>query len=198
MTAGPASARPAPSTRRLASSAVVLLALLAAASGCGSGSDALPATDDPVAWVGRVCAALAPLGTLKGPPADQLDPNSPAIGRAALIAYFDTAQQASALTLTGLDQAGPSPIPGGQDTETRLRTAVTTLRGAYADAEAEIKKIDPDDPLGLSSQLPPILETLSTATKDVNLNGLGAGPAFNDAVAQAPQCSLLPKGATGN
>jgi hypothetical protein len=201
MTAGPAPAWRPLSPRRLAPILVALLALLASASGCGSSGsngDRLPPADDPVAWAGRVCAALAPLSTLKGPPADQLDPNSPAIGRAALIAYFDTAQQAARQTLTGLDQAGPAPIPGGQDTATRLRGAITTLRGAYGDAKNQITKIDPDDPLGLGSQLPGILETLQAATRNVNLNGLGEDPALNEALAQAPQCTLLPKSAPGN
>jgi hypothetical protein len=184
----------------MAGLALAVLALLAGLSGCGlsPSGDRLPTADDPVAWAGRVCAALAPLSTLRGPPADQLDPNNPAIGRATLIAYFDNAQQAAAQTLTGLDQAGPSPIPGGQDAATTLRAAVITLQGAYADAKAKISKIDPDDPLGLGSQLPPILEALAATTHDTNLNSVADAPALNDAVAQAPQCSLLPRAASGN
>jgi hypothetical protein len=44
-----------------------VLALVVSLAGCATaapGNGQLPAADDPVAWAGRLCASLQPLGAL--------------------------------------------------------------------------------------------------------------------------------------
>lgn len=174
-----------------------VLALVVSLAGCataGTGNGQLPAADDPVAWAGRLCASLQPLGSLRGQlPA--LDPNNPSVGRATLSTYFTSAEQAADQALTGLAEAGPSPIAGGDDTVTALRGALHRLRDAYHEAKIKIDAIDPKDPVGLGTQLPGIFSSLTAASNDAALNALGANAALNDAVKKAPSCALTSRSA---
>jgi len=174
-----------------------VLALVVSLAGCTTpapGNGQLPAADDPVAWAGRLCASLQPLGALKGQlPA--LDPNDPSTGRATLSTYFTSAEQAADQALTGLAEAGPSPIAGGDDAVAALGGALHRLRDAYHEAKTKIDSIDPKDPVGLGTQLPGIFSSLAAASNDAALNTLGTNAALNDAVKKAPSCSLMSRSA---
>jgi hypothetical protein len=171
---------------------VVALLALGLVAGCGgsAGADRLPAADDPVAWAGRVCASLQPLSALKGH-GPALDPNNPAASKQVLSAYFADTEQRAEQSLNGLDQAGPSPIAGGDDVTAKLRASLQRLRAAYAEAKQQVDAIDADDPVALGSRLPEIFTALSAAA-DKDLQSLDANRELNDAVKQAPSCSLIP------
>jgi hypothetical protein len=175
--------------------AALALTLLTLVAGCGgSGGGQLPTADDPVAWAGRLCASLQPLGALKGP-WPKLDPNNPAAGREALISYFSSAEEAAGQALDGLKQAGPSPIAGGDDAATRVHGALQRLQAAYHDAKVKLDAIDPNDPVGLGTQLPGIFQALAAASNDKDLATVGSNQALNDAVKQASSCRLVPAAA---
>ena len=178
--------------RRWTVLAGVLLSF-AVVAGCGAGgsADRLPAADDPVAWAGRVCASLQPLSALRGN-GPRVDPNNPAASRDALSAFFADTEQRAGESLQGLDAAGPSPIAGGDDVVAKLRGALERLRAAYADAKRQVDAIDPNDPVALATQLPGIMTNLDAAAGDKDLANLGENAALNDAVKQAPSCSLIP------
>jgi len=181
--------------RRVNAATALGVALALCLSGCGGagvGGDQLPSADDPVAWAGRMCSAVAPLGALKGllPP---LDPNNPAASREMLSGYFGQAEQAAEQALTGLEQAGPSPVAGGDDAAAKLGGALRRLRDAYRDARAKIDAIDPGDPVGLGTQLPGIFTALAAASNDKDLASLGTNQALDDAVKKSPSCSLVPR-----
>jgi len=179
-------------TGRIGTGTVVAALALLLVAGCGgAGGGQLPTADDPVAWAGRLCSSLQPLGALKGP-WPKLDPNNPAAGRDALISYFSSAEEAAGQALEGLKQAGPSPIAGGDDAATRVHGALLRLQAAYHDAKVKLDAIDPNDPVGLGTQLPGIFSALAAASNDTNLDTVGANQALNDAVKKAPSCSLVP------
>lgn len=165
-----------------------LLALLTA--GCGHSDDPLPAANDPVAWAGRLCDSLQPLSTLKNATPD-FNRNNPAESRQAMSQYFQRAGDAASQSLTGLDQVGPSPINGGDQVAGQLRRALTQLRTAYGDAKTKVDSVDPNDPVGMGTQLPGILTELAGATNNASLNSIGSNPDLNAAVKQAPSCSLV-------
>src|ERR1700754_2311833 len=173
--------------------AVVLLAL-GLVAGCGGAegadSDRLPSADDPVPWVGRVCASLQPLSALRGH-GPALDPNNPAASKQALSAYFADTEQRVEQSLNGLDQVGPAPLTGGDDVAAKLRASLERQRAAYAEAKNQVDAIDADDPVALGSRLPEIFTGLSAAA-DKDLPSLDTNHELNDAVKQAPSCSLIP------
>jgi hypothetical protein len=178
---------------RLVAAAVVLSGLLA---GCGgpSGDEHLPPTGDSVAWAGRLCSALQPLGALRGS-SPNFDRNNPTESRQAMSQYFGQAQAAADESLRGLGEAGPSPIPGGDDVANKLRNSLVQLQAAYGHAKTKVESVDPGDPVGLGSQLPGILTELDTATDNASLRQIGTNEALNDAVSKAPSCSLVGQGA---
>jgi hypothetical protein len=179
-------------TGRIGTGAVVAALALVLVAGCGgSGGGQLPTADEPVAWAGRLCSALQPLGALKGP-WPKLDPNNPAASRDALVSYFTSAEAAAGQALDGLKQAGPSPIAGGDDAATRVHGALLRLQAAYHDAKVKLDAVDPNDPVGLGTQLPGIFKALAAASNDKDLDTVGTNQALNDAVKQASSCRLVP------
>ena len=175
--------------RRLLVVFSVLLALLTA--GCGhSGDDPLPATNDPTAWAGRLCDSLQPLSALKTDTPD-FNRNNPAESRQAMSQYFQRAGDAANQSLNGLAQVGPSPIRGGDQVANRLRGALSQLRSAYLGAKTKVDEVDPNDPVGMGTQLPGILTDLAAATNNANLNSVGVNPDLDAAIKQAPSCTLI-------
>lgn len=174
----------------------LILALLTGAliAGCGgqdpdkvAEGDRLPPADDPVAWAGRVCSALSLLSGTTGP---ALDPNNPAASKDALARSWADTEQRIGESLRGLDAAGPSPIPGGDDTARQLRDALNGLRGAFADARTELDGIDPKDPAALATRLTAIKTRLDVAHASTALSSMGDNAALNEAVKKAPSCAV--------
>jgi hypothetical protein len=174
---------------------LVLAGLLGMLAGCG-GSDDLPRADDPVAWAGRLCAAMQPLATVSGR-TPEFDRNNPANSQNSMIQYFADASDRAGDSLRGLAAAGPSPIPGGDATATRLTVALQRAQQAYAAARDKLDRLDPSDPVGLSVQLPEVLEGVGEATQAQDLAALGSDPALNDAISKSPSCRMIPKAGAG-
>jgi hypothetical protein len=105
--------------------------------------------------------------------------------------YFGQAVTAADQSIQGLEQAGPSPVPGGDDVASRLHSALGQLRTAYKHAQSKVDSVDPTDPVGMGTQLPAILTELDNATNSASLSSIGNDPALNDAVRQAPSCALV-------
>jgi hypothetical protein len=160
-----------------------------AVAGCGH-SDGLPNADDPVVWADRVCASLQPLAALKDE-SPHFDANNPAATRDSMARYFSDAADRSGQSLKGLSLAGPSPIAGGDDVASRLRAALQRRQAAYANARDKVERINPNDPVGIGTQLPGVLRDLANASDDTGLDSLGNNPELNDAVKRAPGCRLV-------
>jgi hypothetical protein len=172
--------------------AVLLVCLTAGCSGHSgdAGDAALPPTSDPVTWAGRLCSSLQPLAALKDDVPD-FNRNNPAESRQAMSQYFQRAASAAEASLQGLAQAGPSPIQGGDQVATTLRGALQQLRTAFTDAKTKVDAVDPNDPVGMGTQLPGILTELANATDNANLDSIGTDPQLDDAIKKAPSCSLV-------
>lgn len=160
-----------------------------AVAGCGH-SDGLPNTSDPVVWADRVCASLQPLAALKDE-SPHFDANNPAATRDSMAQYFADAADRSGQSLKGLSLAGPSPIAGGDDVANKLRAALQRRQAAYGDARDKVERINPNDPVGIGTQLPGVMRDLANASNDTGLDTFGNNPELNDAVKQAPGCKLV-------
>ena len=181
--------------RRLTAHALALVAFAGLVTGCGSDSDKkLPPTDDPVAWAGRLCSSLGPLTALRNL-RPHVDPNNPLASKDSLSQYFNDTGARIGESLEGLDQVGPSPIPGGDEVAGKVRGALNRLRTAFDAARIKVDGVDTDNPVELGTELPEILDGLAEATKDKDLSASGDNQALNDAVHQSPSCAMV-KGAS--
>ncbi|HEY9413335.1 MAG TPA: hypothetical protein VIQ30_01125 [Pseudonocardia sp.] len=184
-----------PRSPRLAAHVVVLATFAGLVTGCGSDRpENLPPTDDPVVWAGRLCSSLGPLTGLRNL-RPHVDPNDPGASKASLSQYFNDTEGRIGESLEGLDQVGPSPIPGGDDVTGRVRAALQRLHKAFEDAKFKVDNVDTSDPVALGTRLPEILTGLADAAKDKDLSTTGDNEALNDAVRQSPSCAMI-KGAS--
>lgn len=180
---------------RLVAHALALATLAGLVTACGNDHpENLPPTDDPVAWAGRLCSSLSPLTGLRNM-RPHVDPDNPSASKDSLSQYFNDTGARIGESLDGLDQVGPSPIPGGDDVVVKVRGALNRLRTAFGAARIKVDGVDTSNPVELGTKLPAILEGLADATKDKDLSAEGDNQALNDAVRQSPSCALM-KGAS--
>lgn len=171
--------------------ALVAVALAGLATGCANDTgEKLPPTDDPVAWAGRLCSSLSPLTGLRNM-RPRIDPNDPAAGKDSLSRYFNDTGTRIGDSLAGLDQVGPSPIPGGDEVAGKVRGALNRLRTAFDTAKIKLEGVDTGNPVELGTRLPEILSGLADATKDKDLNAVGGNEALDDAVRRSPSCAMV-------
>jgi hypothetical protein len=177
--------------RRLVAPALALVTFAGLVTGCADDHpENLPPTDDPVAWAGRLCSSLSPLTGLRNM-RPRVDPNNPAASKDSLSQYFNDTGARIGESLQGLDQVGPSPIPGGDEVAGKVRAALNRLRKAFDAARIKVDGVDTSDPVALGTQLPDILTGLADATNDKDLSALGDNEALNEAVRQSPSCAMV-------
>lgn len=185
-----------PATRRR--SGVVILALVLALAGCGSGDakdtgDAKPAPPkgaDPVAWVGAFCGGLsgviagaAEIGKAQATPQGQKD---------GLLAFADSSQRAMADTARGLEQVGSPGINDGKRIHDTVVTFFKTAADSVAGQRAKLAQLDPNDPefvQKLSGLSGPDLGAASAQVQQLTSNQ-ELMPAFR----AAPECQKLGTG----
>lgn len=177
--------------RRLIAHALALSTFAGLVTGCASDHpENLPPTDDPVVWAGRLCSSLSPLTGLRNM-RPRVDPNNPQASKDSLSQYFNDTGARIGESLQGLDQVGPSPIPGGDQVAGKVRGALNRLRTAFDAARIKVDGVDTSNPVALGTQLPDILSGLADATQDKDLNTMGDNQALNDAVRQSPSCAMV-------
>lgn len=117
---------------------VAALALVLSGTGCGSSIFG----PDPVEWTDQVCASLVPLAQAnQNRPA--VDPTDPAATQRAMSASLAAAADAARSVLAGLDEAGPSPIAGGDEVAGKLRDLTDQLRATMLDTKIKLDATDP-------------------------------------------------------
>jgi hypothetical protein len=181
-----------PRRPRLVANALALVAFAGLVTGCANDHpEKLPPTDDPVAWAGRLCSSLSPLTGLRNM-RPRIDPNDPDGSKNSLSQYFNETGARIGESLDGLDQVGPSPIPGGDEVAAKVRGALNRLRTAFDASRIKVEGVDTSNPVELGTQLPAILSTLADATNDKDLVAVGQdNEALNDAVRQSPSCAMV-------
>jgi hypothetical protein len=186
-----------PSSRRR--SGVVILTLVLALAGCGSGDaknsgdakPAVPAGADPTAWVGAFCGGLS--GVIAGAAAMGKAQPTPQGQKDGLIAFADSSQRAMADTARNLEQVGPPKITDGKRIHDTVVSFFTTAAEAVADQRAKLDALDPNDPefvQKLSHLAGPDLGAAGAQVQQLTHNQ-ELVPAFR----ASPQCQQLGTGA---
>jgi hypothetical protein len=136
----------------------------------------------------KICTALLPtLKTRATQP--KLDAANPRDSITALSAYLGEAGPVIDGTLNGMSAAGPSPIAGGDEAVTALRTTLTAYRDAAREAKTTLDGIDTTNRTTLTAQFPQAVAQLAALSKVPNpAADLGSNPELDAAAAKAPQC----------
>jgi len=170
---------------------VAALVLAVSAAGCAASAD----TDDPAIWADRVCTALVPLV--------QANDSRPAVNAAdfaatkqSMSAALTAAADAVPQTLSGLDAAGPSPIPGGNDVVTKLRDLVSELRPTMLDTKIKLDAADPADTGAFIARWPMRSARATLATKvEEAQQAVQANPEVKAAALKGTSCPQVGLGA---
>jgi len=165
----------------------------ASPTGAATGGGTVAATTDPVAWVDKVCGSLLPLQqSLSNEP--QFNQNDPAAGVKALSDFLGRGEAAVDQALSGLDEAGPSPVPNGDASVARVKTALTTVRSSFDQVKTTLDKIDPNNTTDLITALPQAVAPLAQLSKLQDpTTDLQSSPELKAAAAKAPNCQTLEK-----
>lgn len=161
------------------------------ASDAGGTGGGVGATDDPVAWMDRVCGGLTVLTEAPAEP-PQLDPSgSPAQAFEQFRAQLAKTGEDVDRAIDGVRAAGPSPIEGGDALVQQMTEALGAVKTSFDTAQDRLADIDPNDPdslaQGLGALTPPEgIEELANPQELLREN-----PALVEAAEQAPKCQEL-------
>lgn len=180
--------------RRALGSLLAAVALAAPVAGCAKSAGDLAAEAHAAqrAWIDKVCGSYIPLLDLAAAPPTDTVLADPVAAHPAFRAYLRNVVGAMEQTATGLDEAGKSPIPGGDQAVSDARTSLLGARATVVrlkdtfDALPD-RRVDGEPPTTslarsvtavLSSQNP--VSTLRVASEDLR-----------NEVDNAPNCQTL-------
>jgi hypothetical protein len=152
------------------------------------------ASGDLVAWAGDLCGAIRPLeekfdGFSSFAPTDPADPAAVIDQLRATFSgigpVFDDAHDA-------VDDAGPPPVDGGDETYNNMLTVLSTAADAFDQIDQQLADIDPTDPAALES-LTPIFTGIGEQLQDAGdqLDQAFGTAEMKDAFAASPDCEGL-------
>ncbi len=156
---------------------VVLTVLITVLSLGGCSGSSTPTTSDPVAWVDKVCGALLPLAEVNKT-APKVDATDFAATKQAIATALTAALDSLPGVRSGLDAAGPSPVPGGDEVVTKLREVVDQLGTTMTEVKTKLEAANTNDATGFVTALADSLGGLAAigakvdeAQRVVNANG---------------------------
>lgn len=157
------------------------------------GAGAAAPTTDPVEWTDKVCGSLLPLQqSLSTKP--EFNENDPAAAVKALSDFLGKSEASIDQALSGLDAAGPAPVPNGDAAVTKIKGALTTIRSSFDQAKVALDKIDPNNVSELVTALPQAVAPLQELSKLQDpTTDLQSSPELEAAAAKAPNCQTLKK-----
>lgn len=172
-------------TRRLGSTLVTALVLVA---GCGGGDGG---NADAVAWTDEVCGALTgfTVAATRQPSLDRTDPAGAVRGMDGYLASTSSAVRQS---IAALDEVGPSPVEGGDEYVARLQDALVRIRTSFDAAATRLATVDTSSPAAFATALPAAVAPLQELHDIPSpTEGLTANDELRTASEQAPRCREL-------
>ena len=164
-----------------------------APTGASANGGAVAPTTDPVEWTDKVCGSLLPLQeSLSAKP--EFNENDPNAALKALSDFLGKSEASIDQAVSGLDAAGPSPVPNGDAAVSKIKSALTTIRSSFDQAKAALDKIDPNNVSELVTALPQAVAPLQELSKLQDpTTDLQSSPELEAAAAKAPNCQTLKK-----
>jgi hypothetical protein len=182
--------------RRGVAAVVAAAALTTTACANGGEPDATqpdPATptEETVAWADSACSALVPVvESVQAPPPVEL--SDPAATRQAYLDYFDAASRQAEQALQAVTEAGPPPMPGGEELVRNLRDQLGDLQDDLGDARAWLEATDPSDIPGVGEAIVAAGNVIGSLGNTAHaVAAISADPQLRPAFEQAQSCDEL-------
>lgn len=166
-----------------------LATVLTAATGCG-GSPSGP-DKAAVAWEDQVCGAIGSQFTERALRKPEPNLDSQAAAQQAESAYLADVLTGLDGAITGVTQAGPAPVSGGDEVLHQVVGALGQLKTTISDAKTKIDQADPARPGAVSQALTVAANsvTVSSQTAAGVLKQIdNSYPTLAAAEQQAPNC----------
>jgi hypothetical protein len=178
------------------------VAAMALGSGCtttmsGSASAdsaeiAASSSGDAVAWVDQVCGPLIPFIRTAGSPPEPSQARDPAALVQNISDYLEEAEDAAETAISGMSDAGPSPVAGGDEIIDRLSGTLSTFQTSFRDARTRIEAVDLNDQQALLTEVPAAVAPLEQlANMPDPIAGLQGSPELDQAAEQAANCQQI-------
>lgn len=189
---------------RTTPSALILSAVAAMALGSGctttvpgaatadSQAVAAQGSGDAVAWVDQVCGSLLPFIRAAGSPPQPADAGDPATLVRNISDYLAAAEATAESAISGMADAGPSPVAGGDQIVDQLSGTLSTFQSSFRTARTRIEDVDVNDPQALLTELPAAVAPLEQlATMPNPAADLRGSPELDQAAEQAANCQQI-------
>lgn len=179
--------------------AAVLATVALGVTGCANGAeppvtrqpDPATPTHEAVAWADSACGALNPVVEfVQAPPPVEL--SDPASTRQAYLDYLETAHERAGDALQTVDEAGPPPVPGGEELVRDVRDQLGDLQDDLRDARSRLEAAAPGDPAGVGEALVAAGNVVGAMGNTAHaVAAISGDPQLRPAFEQAPACKDL-------
>ena len=178
------------------------VAAMALGSGCtttvpgsaaaDSAAVAAPGSGDTLAWVDQVCGSLLPFIRAAGSPPEPAGASNPASLVQNITDYLEEVEDAADSAISGMADAGPSPVEGGDQIVDQLSGNLSTARDSYRTARTRIEAVDINDPQELRTELPAAIAPLEQLSNLPDPTAeLRGSPELRQAGEQAANCQQI-------
>lgn len=178
--------------------AAVLAATALVAMACANGGepaatqpDPAAPTDEAVAWADSACGALVPVveSVQAPPPVELSDPEST---RQAYLDYLDAAHERAGQALQAMDEAGPPPVPGGEELVRDVRDQLGDLQDDLGDARSRLETTAPNDVAGVGEAIVVAGNVIGSLGNTAHaVAAISGDPQLRPAFEQAQSCNRL-------
>ena len=175
--------------------AVVAAAALVTTA-CGAGEEPVapqPAapTDEAVAWAESACGAMVPVveSVTDPPPVDLSDP---AATRQAYLDYLGAARTQADQAVRAVEEAGPPPVPGGEELARDVRDQLGDLQDDLGDARSRLESAAPNDVAGVGEAIAAAGNVIGSLGNTAHaVAAISGDPQLRPAFEQAQACNDL-------
>jgi hypothetical protein len=178
--------------------AAVLAAAALAATACANGEEPVAAqpdpaipTDEAVAWADSACGALVPVveSVQALPPVELSDP---ATTQQAYLDYLDAAHERAGAALQAVNEAGPPPVPGGEELVRDVRDQLGDLQDDLRDARSRLEAAAPGDVAGVGEAIVAAGNVIGSLGNTAHaVAAISGDPQLRPAFEQAQACNQL-------
>ena len=152
-----------------------------------------PVAAEGVAWTGKLCGLVGNFSASQQNAAPVDRTNTDTFKNSSL-AQMAAAEKAATDTVSGLQQLGPSPVPGGDQGAHTFVDGVSQVRDILTTAKTKAEQVDTRDKQAFTQGMVGVQEELKKGQQldfSAQFAELSKNQQLNEAAGKAPECQAL-------